>query len=167
MTKDIDKCLDSAAKENYGTNYGDHLLEQYKLYVDMADKISGRRQSANTFFLAINTALVTLLGVVLPGTNKMLSICWFAVVGGAGLLLCFSWFELLRSYRNLNSAKFIVINLIEKRLPIKPFDAEWTCLGKGNNAKLYQPITHIETKVPWIFSGLYIILIMLAVFGDL
>jgi hypothetical protein len=27
-----------------------HLLEQYKLYLEMADRISSRRQSANSFF---------------------------------------------------------------------------------------------------------------------
>ena len=35
-------------------------LEQYKLYVEMADRISSRRQNANSFFLSINTAIVAL-----------------------------------------------------------------------------------------------------------
>ena len=34
------------------------LLEQYKLYVEMADRISQRRGAANTFFLTFNTAVV-------------------------------------------------------------------------------------------------------------
>ncbi len=32
------------------------LLEQYKLYVEMADRVSARRALANTFFLTLNTA---------------------------------------------------------------------------------------------------------------
>ena len=40
--------------EKYGEKYKEHLLEQYKLYVEMADRISGRRQTANSFFLSIN-----------------------------------------------------------------------------------------------------------------
>ena len=35
-----------------------HLLEQYKIYVEMADRISHRRAVANTFFLTFNTAVV-------------------------------------------------------------------------------------------------------------
>ena len=42
-----------------------HLLEQYKLYLEMADRISSRRQSANSFFLSLNTALVALVGSAL------------------------------------------------------------------------------------------------------
>jgi hypothetical protein len=38
------------------------LLEQYKLYVEMADRISQRRGLTNTFFLTLNTAIFTLVG---------------------------------------------------------------------------------------------------------
>lgn len=41
----------------YGPEYKPHLLELYKLYVEMADHISDRREKANSFFLTINTAL--------------------------------------------------------------------------------------------------------------
>ena len=34
----IDETLRSASPEQYGGNYGEHLLEQYKLYVEMADR---------------------------------------------------------------------------------------------------------------------------------
>lgn len=43
-------------------DYQAHLLEQYKLYVGMADKISERRQSANSYFLSLNTALLGFVG---------------------------------------------------------------------------------------------------------
>ncbi len=34
-------------KERYGEHYQSHLLEQYKLYVEMADRISARRGQIN------------------------------------------------------------------------------------------------------------------------
>jgi hypothetical protein len=40
----------------------DRLLEQYKIYVEMADRISSRRALTNTFFLTINTAVFALVG---------------------------------------------------------------------------------------------------------
>src|SRR5262245_9792406 len=42
--------------------FQNHLLEQYKLYVEMADRISQRRGTANTFFLTVNTAIIGALG---------------------------------------------------------------------------------------------------------
>src|SRR5256885_4461010 len=38
------------------------FLEQYKLYVEMADRISSRRLTANSFFLTINSAIIALGG---------------------------------------------------------------------------------------------------------
>ena len=40
---DINDALRRASREQYGANYDSHLLEQYKLYLEMADRISQRR----------------------------------------------------------------------------------------------------------------------------
>ena len=40
-------------KATFGESYQAHYLEIYKLYVQMADNISARRQSANSFFLGV------------------------------------------------------------------------------------------------------------------
>ena len=40
-------------------------------------------------------------------------------------LVSLSWLLLIRSYRNLNKAKFKVISELEDRLPVAPFDREW------------------------------------------
>ena len=48
----------------YGKEYSNHLLAQYKICVEMADKISARRCTANNFFLSINTFLLTAIGVL-------------------------------------------------------------------------------------------------------
>ncbi len=39
------------------------VMDQYKLYVEMADRVSARRSLANTFFLTLNTAIFTAIGV--------------------------------------------------------------------------------------------------------
>jgi hypothetical protein len=48
----------------------DHRIEQYKLYLEMADRISSRRQSANSFFLTLNTALVALVSYLSLGAQN-------------------------------------------------------------------------------------------------
>ena len=37
-------------------------MDQWKLYVEMADRVSGRRGLTNTFFLTLNTAIFTAIG---------------------------------------------------------------------------------------------------------
>lgn len=53
------------SKEAYGSEFEKHLFEQYKLYVEMADRISARRMLANSFFVGVHTALITAFTVLL------------------------------------------------------------------------------------------------------
>ncbi|MGL6307740.1 hypothetical protein ACSZMF_18840 [Aeromonas caviae] len=41
--------LISSLKSAYGEEYEKHLFEQYKMFVDMADRVSARRMLANSF----------------------------------------------------------------------------------------------------------------------
>jgi hypothetical protein len=129
-----------------------HLFEQYKLYVEMADRISARRQTANSYFLTVNTALLSFVGYIT--TKDTSDYLW--LLGIVGVSLCYLWYRLIRSYRDLNSTKFNVIHEIEKRLPLSPYDAEWEAMGRGKEPKLYKPFTHIETGVPWVFVVLHV-----------
>jgi hypothetical protein len=138
------------------SEYQGHLLEQYKLYVEMADKISERRQSANSYFLTINSALLAFVGYVT--TKDTSDYLW--LVGTSGIALCLLWYQLIRSYSDLNGAKFKVIHEIEIRLPVSPYDAEWEALGRGKDDDLYKPVTHIERAVPWIFAGLHLFVVI-------
>ena len=136
------------------------LLEQYKLYVEMADRISARRQNANTFALSINTALIALVGYVQTQDSAILKEGFFWMVAVAGLLLNWAWYRMVRSYRDLNTAKYLVIHEIEKRLVISPYDAEWEAVGRGKDQKRYLPVTHIEIWVPWIFFSLHALILI-------
>jgi hypothetical protein len=162
---DLDEALYNSSPSEYGEQYRNHLLEQYKLYVQMADNISARRQSANSFFLTVNTALIAFLGLVASpnvgsdaGVAASLPLPWILVVSAAGAVLCYTWYRLVRSYKDLNSGKFKVVHAIESRLPVSPYDAEWEALGRGENPKLYLPFTHVEIWIPWVFAALYIVL---------
>jgi len=136
-----------------------HLLEQYKLYVAMADKISERRQSANSYFLTVNSALLAFVGYVT--TKDTSDNMW--LLGIAGMTLSYLWYSLIRSYRSLNTAKFLVVHAIEKQLPLSPYDAEWEAMGSGKNPKLYKPLTNIEEGVPWVFFALHTVVLLRSV----
>lgn len=65
--------LQSRTPEEYGDKYQDHLLEQYKLFVQTSQQTSDKRQSANNYLLTLNSSLVTLFVVFLStfGHNRV------------------------------------------------------------------------------------------------
>jgi hypothetical protein len=155
--------LRGAQPGDYTGDYQAHLLEQYKLYLGMADKISDRRTTANTFFLTVNSGLLAALGFA-KFTAQEVSSAFIIIACIAALPLCYSWYRLIRSYRDLNTAKFKVVHEIEAMLPLRPFDAEWEAVGRGKNRELYLPFTEVEKYVPWIYIALYLGLIAYVVF---
>ena len=162
-------------KEIYGSEFNEHLLEQYKLYVNMTDRISARRMLANSFFLAIHVVLIAIFVVLLEKKAPPLI---FTGIISFGIIISIIWWFIIDSYRQLNKAKFDVISTLEQVLPAEPYRAEWSALGSdkdrhklglGKNSKaalesskdrkLYWPLTYIEHFVPVCFCLMYISLI--------
>ena len=144
----------------------DHILEQYKLYVEMADRISSRRGTANTFFLSLNGSITGLAGYSID-KGILIHNVWIALFFLFLLLLeCFFWWRLINSYKQLNTAKFIVVGELEERLPSSPYQkAEWQHhLKEGKDKSVYWPLTDLELKIPIIFSVLYILIYCVMVF---
>ena len=160
----IDEILYPADPDQYGGTYGPDLVSVYEKYVESADKISDRRQAANAFFTSLHAALVTVLGLTRyiadsPDPRPR----YFVPVLGCGILLSVVWAFLLRSYKNLNAAKFKVVHEMEKRLPVAPYTAEWQLVGRGKVRRRYWPFSHLEGFVPVAFAALYLVLLLLAV----
>lgn len=149
--------LGGLGSEQYGQKYQEHLLEQYKLYVEMADRISSRRTQANSFFLGVSTALIA-AGAAIYGKGYSIPPAIILIVLLAILVLCFTWWRLLQSYRQLNTAKYKIILLLERHLPSAPYATEWAMLGEGKGSKLYRPLTSLERWIPLIFTMLFILL---------
>ena len=102
-------------RSSYGEKYEDHCLEIYKIYVEMADNISARRQSANIFFLIVNTSILGIAGYIGRADSD-----WILAVNVAAAFICYFWYRIIRSYKDMNSGKFRVIHEIEKQLPLSP-----------------------------------------------
>lgn len=136
------------------------VIELYKMAVEMADRVSARRSTSNSFFLTIQTTFVTVVGVATPTLTKAQ---WWTTLAItiAGLVLSASWWLQLRSYRDLNRAKFAVINGLEGSLPVKIFSDEWATL-KSDPVKAwrgrYAELGTIERIVPAVFAFLYVLL---------
>lgn len=130
------------------------LLEQYKLYVQMMDATSARRQEVNKFFLSV----LTLLAVVYPAVVGLpeVGVFWRYMVPVVAVFMCGVWGTLLCSYRTLNWAKFEVIGEFEKRLPAQPYASEWSHLRAGREWRHYVPLGAAELMVPVLFAALYV-----------
>jgi hypothetical protein len=125
-------------------------LELYKLAVEMADRVSARRATANAFFLTVNTAL---LAFISSGLDDAL---WLVAL--AGIALSGTWWVLLKSYRDLNAAKFEVITKMENNLDAKVFGDEWKVLKEERQEGWqgrYAEFGVVERFVPLIFAALY------------
>lgn len=148
----------SAYNEN-AEFYQNHILEQYKIYVEMADRISSRRNLANIFFLTLNTTILGAIGFSFEKLS-LVNPKWLVSIPILSILIfVFVWAWLIRSYRNLNSVKYKVIGKLEEKLPACPYwSAEWKELGKGENFRKYLPLTVLENVVPLIFGIIYIMI---------
>ena len=153
------------------------VIELYKLAVEMADRVSARRTTANSFFLALHATVATIVGLLgfqtvatgAPGAPGAAAPTHdpvpTLVIGLVGVLLSAAWWLGLRSYRDLNTAKFTVITRLEERLPVDIFRAEWQLLKRDKISRWrgrYAEQGAVERVVPLIFVALYVAAIVLA-----
>ena len=153
-------------------------LEIYKLAIEMADRVSARRISANTFFLSINTALLTLIGFTYEKFEGDVGVLLVAI-SIAGIILSLTWLSSIRSYKRLNRAKFTVINELEKELPFQYFTDEWQSLKQQTSGEplkglrqrwlkfkdRYTELTNIETIVPAVMIVVFLLVIVAVMIG--
>lgn len=134
----------------------DNYIEQYRISLESIEKVSEKRQNANSYFLTINTGICIAFSYLFskdyPEQFKALN--WIIPI--AGILLSYFWLKLVKSYRQLNTAKFEVLHKIEKKLPIFLYTSEWKVLGEGKNKDKYTPLTSLEKLIPICFIIIYI-----------
>lgn len=96
----------------------DALLAQYRLFVETSEALVVRRQRVNTFFLSVNS-LVLAAGGLLLRDGKLSNIESGALIclSLSGCVLCFVWWRLISSFRQLSKGIFDVIHALECHLP--------------------------------------------------
>jgi hypothetical protein len=137
------------------------VLELYKMSVEMADRVSARRGQANQFYLTLQSSLLGIpaaFGLIGGDELDPLTATLLAVVGG---MTSVTWWLQLRSYRDLNRAKFDVINQIEnKYFTVRPFSDEWASLKKDPVPRWrarYAELGMVERIVPVVFLSVNLI----------
>ncbi len=108
--------------------------------------------------MGINTAIIGILGYLETKGLAVEQSMIFMMVPFVGMAICYSWYKIIDSYRQLDRVKFKVIHSTERNLPLALFETEWELLGKGRNRKLYRPFSMTEMNIPIIFMILYLLI---------
>lgn len=148
--------LESCERKTYGEGYDDAVLEQWKTCVEMANSNTEKRNNANGLFITLNAALFAVITFAWDYKSIFLSVI--------GIVVCILWLNSIRSYKQLSSVKYHIVNEIEKKLPLAPFTHEWEKLRLEYN---YVGLTKIEKVLPWLFLALYIVAILWPVLNTL
>ena len=144
------------------------LFEQYRIFLQTSEALVSRRQTVNSFYRTVNSALVALFGALLAlSIDIYYKLAIGFIFATVGLVLASSWIKTLISYGNLNSSKMTIIRSIERQLPASLYDAEWQALSDKLNKSKYVSFTQNEARIPWIFIGIYsaIVLMIIVVLG--
>lgn len=149
------KTFAGRSEQEYGPAYRDHVVQIYKTYVEVADRISVRRETTNSFFLTLNTGLLGIMGFQLQGANTPTGRLAMLPLAFVGVVVGFLWYRMLLSYLQINSAKYRIIHEMEQSLPVRPYDAEWEAMGGGEDPSRYTPLTRIQERVPMILAALH------------
>jgi len=100
------------------------ILEQYKLYVDIADRAATRRMAANAWWMSLQTALVggaAYLWANPPPADHPLTA---QAVSAAGVALAILWLLWLLAYARVAYVKGQLIHAIEESLPLQVWHVE-------------------------------------------
>ncbi|MHA1556609.1 MAG: RipA family octameric membrane protein [Candidatus Heimdallarchaeota archaeon] len=129
-----------------------YTFEQYRLYVQMADKVSARRATTNSFFLTANSFLFVAMGALFGNSQLFIFVPIILIVG---IFFSISWMQLIKHYKALNGCKYRVINAIEANLYVNGFITEWKLWKEQEGSKKGRRLTNIELWIPMSLIILY------------
>ena len=143
------------------SKHKNELLDQYKMFQKSSEDLVSRRQSVNSFYISVNSALVALMGIIMGIVESPSKCCIILFMSIVGIILDFSWINILDAYGTLNGAKMKVIGMMERQLPIALYDTEWRVMSDKLNNKKYVSFTDSEKRIPKIFAFVYCFLIVI------
>ena len=134
------------------------LLEQYRIMIETSEKLMERRQETVNLYTTLCTTLIAFVGASFAFENLNICALICLLSGLILLILCHNWKLSLNSYELNNGGKFKVIGALEKILPAEIFECEY----KYNKMQGIRSFSSREKVLPWIFSIIGILLIIIS-----
>lgn len=146
----------------YGPTYRQHFFEQYKLFVESINYTSDLKLRLNTFFLTVNTALITAIGLGFSSQRNIDSSVWHLLLPLAGVLISVIWFGVTYSYKQRNIIKLRIIHCLEEQLPLALYKTEWGLMEENHSSRIKKFLFSIDLFIPFVFLVCYL---LFALFG--
>jgi hypothetical protein len=133
--------------------YFAHLLEQYKIYIEMIDRLSARRVLVNNSFITMMGAGAIAFAAAPQHFQGVFGVLLQLGLTVVCVLLAIMWRSTISYYRDLSHAKFKVLYEIEELLPAQLFKMEWKHLQAAQRAdrkKASRGQATMEMRLPLI-----------------
>lgn len=128
----------------------EYEFEQYKIFIESAEKNSERRVTQNNIYLTINLAF---LSYVLFQKINLIEII---ITSFVGVIICLVWLLTIVNFCKRNKVKFDIINEMEKKFGFL-YKEEWKRIS------VLTPLSTYEKILAIIFSLVYIIIPILKI----
>ncbi|PIP86738.1 hypothetical protein COV42_00730 [Candidatus Campbellbacteria bacterium CG11_big_fil_rev_8_21_14_0_20_44_21] len=151
--------LFSETSASYGPKFRDHYLKQYQIYVNSIGHTSDARQKFNSYFLTLNTLLLTALGFSFSQEVPFIQNGGQVAIPFIGIMICFIWWAIVFSYKQRSIVKQKIINYVEENLPLSLYGVEWEILKTKHQGFKYH-FFRISLLIPWAFILLYVFIII-------
>lgn len=121
--------------------------EQYKIFIESAEKMSEKRINQNNIYLTFSLALLSFVSV------SKLDKIFFYIICILGILISMVWFVTIDNYSKRNKVKYQIINEYENNNKLKWFNEE------NKRISILTNLTLLEKTLPITFIIIYLIII--------
>lgn len=161
-------------------------FDEFKLYYDSTEKVTDRRLETNRWNYSICIAMLIAIATITNWSLSNPALTWVGLSADAllsvmAILFCVLWIGQIRDFKNLNNAKFSVLNEMAPNVDFDianpraiisfcPFDKEWKKLtelhaiqevGRSNIVALKS--SNIEYFIPKAFAALFLAILVVLV----
>lgn len=123
----------------------EYRFEQYKIFVESAEKNSEKRVTQNNIYLTINLAFLSY--ILFQNPNPVETI----ITSFVGLIICLVWLLTIINFCKRNKVKFDIINEMEEEFG-NLYKEEWKRIS------ILTPLSTYEKFLAIIFMMVYIII---------
>ena len=158
-------------------------FDEFKLFYESTEKVTDRRLEANRWNYSICTAIMAAVGAIINWGLANQSFFFTSaiaaiILSGMAALYCTLWIGQIRDLKELNNAKFEVLNAMaplvafgeadkDKRASYCPFEREWNKLKQAEIAQQVRSIdiialksSNIEYLIPKAFRILFLLIVV-------
>jgi len=136
-------------------------FDEYKFFTERIQHRSDRRQQASQIYLTVNTAIFGLIALLIKDSGLK---GWSLLIGilplfFVGVFVCLSWVRIISEFERLIGWQYEQLREMEKHIRslYKMHTKEWDEFYKPISSRKRFSFSHLESRMPSVFMGLYIV----------